>query len=132
MWWPNCQILEGEKKVTDLLDWSELKDAFHEIFNISSIANKAFQDGEPWKTRNTEPEKAAALIRDLCYIIKDLMIMVHPYMPHYAEKVLEFFGKAGCTGRIGKPAEEGWLGWNDLGKTEGLTRYCRFFFLWTE
>lgn len=120
-----AQILEGEKKVTDLLDWSELKDAFHEIFNISSIANKAFQDGEPWKTRNTEPEKAAALIRDLCYIIKDLMIMVHPYMPHYAEKVLEFFGKTGCTGRIGKPSEEGWLGWNDLGKTEGLDKVLK-------
>ncbi len=117
-----AQIKEGEKKVTDLLDWSELKDAFHEIFNISSIANKAFQDGEPWKTRNTEPEKAASLIRDLCYIIKDLMIMVHPYMPHYAERVLEFFGKTGCTGRIGKPSEEGWLGWNDLGKTEGLDK----------
>lgn len=117
-----AKIQEGEKKVTELLEWSELKDAFHEIFAISSIANKAFQDGEPWKTRNTAPEAAANLIGNLAYIIKDLMIMVHPYLPHYAEKVLSFFGKTGVTGKIGKPNKEGALTWADLGKLEGLDK----------
>lgn len=117
-----AKIQEDEKKVTELLEWSELKDAFHEIFAISSIANKAFQDGEPWKTRNTDPEAAANLIGNLAYIIKDLMIMVHPYLPHYAEKVLSFFGKTGVTGKIGKPNKEGALTWADLGKLEGLDK----------
>ncbi|MCQ2612789.1 MAG: methionine--tRNA ligase [Treponemataceae bacterium] len=116
------QIKEKESKVAEYLEWADLKDAFHEIFAISSIANKAFQDGEPWKTRNTDPEKAAALIRDLCYVIKDLMIMAHPYMPHYCEKVLSFFGKSGCTGRIGKASAEGALDWSNLGVTEGLDK----------
>lgn len=117
-----AKITAGEQKVTELLEWSELKDAFHEIFAISSIANKAFQDGEPWKTRNTDPEAAANLIGNLAYIIKDLMIMVHPYLPHYAEKVLSFFGKTGVTGKIGKPNKEGALTWADLGKLEGLDK----------
>ena len=117
-----AKITAGEQKVTELLEWSELKDAFHEIFAISSIANKAFQDGEPWKTRNTDPEAAANLIGNLAYIIKDLMIMVHPYLPHYAEKVLSFFGKTGVTGKIGKPNKEGALTWTDLGKLEGLDK----------
>ena len=117
-----AKIEEGEKKVTELLEWSELKDAFHEIFAISSIANKAFQDGEPWKTRNTDPEAAANLIGNLAYVLKDLMIMVHPYLPHYAEKVLSFFGKTGVTGKIGKPNNEGALTWADLGKLEGLDK----------
>ena len=117
-----AKIEEGEKKVTELLEWSELKDAFHEIFAISSIANKAFQDGEPWKTRNTDPEAAANLIGNLAYVLKDLMIMVHPYLPHYAEKVLSFFGKTGVTGKVGKPNNEGALTWADLGKLEGLDK----------
>ena len=117
-----AKITAGEQKVTELLEWSELKDAFHEIFAISSIANKAFQDGEPWKTRNTDPEAASNLIGNLAYIIKDLMIMVHPYLPHYAEKVLSFFGKTGVTGKIGKPNKEGALSWADLGKLEGLDK----------
>ncbi len=117
-----AKVLEGEKKVTDYFEWANLKDAIHEIFAISDIANKAFQDGEPWKTRNENPEAAASLIRDLCYIIKDLMIMVHPFMPQYAEKVLGFFGKSGCNAKVGVNNKENALLWDNLGIKEGLTR----------
>ena len=116
-----AQVREAEKRITDLYEWADLKDAFHEIFALSSIANKAFQDGEPWKARTENPEKAASLIRDLCYIIKDLMILVHPVMPQYAEKVLGFFGKKGCTHKIGIPVQKDALLWDNLGITEGLS-----------
>ena len=116
-----AQVREAEKRITELYDRADLKDAFHEIFALSSIANKAFQDGEPWKARTENPEKAASLIRDLCYIIKDLMILVHPVMPQYAEKVLGFFGKKGCTHKIGIPAQKDALLWDNLGQTEGLS-----------
>ena len=36
-------VLEKEKNITENMEWAELKDALHEIFAISSIANKAFQ-----------------------------------------------------------------------------------------
>ena len=68
-------------KITELLEWAELRDAFKEVFALSSIANKAFQDWFPFKNRTADPEFAEALIRELCYLIKDLMILVHPYMP---------------------------------------------------
>ncbi len=133
-----AEIKEHEAKVTEFLEWSDLKDAFHEIFAISSIANKAFQDGAPWKAfpKEGEPDPAAkaaagALLRDLCYVIKDLMIMVHPYMPHYAERVLEFFGKTGVTGKIGKPNEEGFLDWNNLAVTEGLDKVYKTEIIFT-
>ena len=115
-----AQVKEKEAKVTEYLEWAELKDAFHEIFSISSLANKAFQDGEPWKTRNTDPEKAAALIRDLCYIIKDLMIMIQPYLPQYAQKVLSFFDKTTVNKRRGFKGNLNPLDWSNLGITEGL------------
>ncbi len=115
-------VRAGESKITELLEWAELKDAFRELFAVSSVANKAFQDGEPWKTRNTDPEKAASLIGNLCYVIKDLMIMAHPYLPHYTEKVMSFFGKTIADPVIGTSAPHGALTWADLGKTAGLTR----------
>ena len=70
-----------------------MKDAFHEMFGISDICNKAFQAAEPWKTRTTDPEAAAKLIHNLCYVIKDLMIMMNPYMPQYTQKVMSYYGK---------------------------------------
>lgn len=111
-----------EAAITELLEWSELKDAFHEIFAVSDIANKAFQDGEPWKTRSSDPESARNLIGNLCYVIKDIMIMVQPYLPQYARHVMSFFGRSVLDFRTGVPAEPGALCWADLGKTSGLER----------
>jgi methionyl-tRNA synthetase len=114
-------IRDKEKKITDLLEWAELKDAFHEVFAISDIANKVFQAGEPWKTRITAPQKAEKLIHNLCYVIKDLMIIAHPYLPQYTQKVMSFYGKSIADGRIGVPAVEGSLTWADIGKMDGLS-----------
>lgn len=116
------EVKQSEQKISEFLEWANLKDALHEVFALSSIANKAFQDGEPWKTRTTDPKRAATLIRDLCYIIKDLMIVIHPFLPQYAEQVLAFFGKTGCTKKIGVTQSQDALTWNDLGKTEGLSK----------
>lgn len=101
------EIRKKEARITELLEWAELKEAFHEMFSISDIANKAFQAAEPWKTRTTDPELAAKLIYNLSYVIRDLMIMMNPYLPQYTEKVLSYFGKESFS-------------WDEIGKIEGL------------
>ena len=122
-------------RITELLEWAELRDAFREAFALSSVANKAFQDGEPWKTRTTDPERAEALLRDLCYLIRDLMIVIHPYMPSYADRVASFLGKKIWSGfafdeklaeagkaptALGHKSDAGTLSWKDLGSRSGL------------
>lgn len=115
------KVRELEKKATEYLEWSELKDAFHTMFEIADICNKKFQAAEPWKTRVTEPEKAASLIHNLCYVIKDLMIMMNPYMPQYTQKIISYFGKSIQETKVGMEKIEGYT-WNDLGKTSGLEK----------
>jgi len=116
------KVRELEAKITENLEWANLRDAFHQIFEISDLANKAFQDGEPWKTRNENPEAAAKLIHNLAYVIKDLMIMAHPYIPQYAEQILSYLGKQISEPCYGEAPVEGGLNWSDLGKTEGLDK----------
>ena len=116
-----AQVRDLEAKITENLEWANLKDAFHQCFEIADICNKKFQAAEPWKTRTTEPEKAASLIHNLCYVIKDLMIMMNPYMPQYTQVVMSYFGKQIQETKLGVPAKEG-LTWDDLGKTEGLDK----------
>lgn len=118
--WTKVRALEA--KITENLEWANLRDAFHQIFEISDIANKAFQDGEPWKTRTENPEAAAKLIHNLCYVIKDLMIMAHPYIPQYAEQILSYLGKQISEPCYGEAPVAGGLNWSDLGKTEGLDK----------
>lgn len=105
-------VREYEERITEKLEQAELRDALREIFELSSFANKAFQDGEPWKKRTEAPEVAAGLIRDLSYVVRDLAILIHPYIPGAAERIAAFLGTT-----IGK----GGLSWHHLGKCEGLS-----------
>jgi methionyl-tRNA synthetase len=99
-----------ETSITEKLDRAELRDAFREIFELSSFANKYFQDSEPWRLRNDDPEKAKEVIRDLSYIVRDLSVLIEPYMPQAALRIASFFGIS---------VNEG-LGWIDLGKVNGI------------
>lgn len=114
------EVKKLEAKATENLEWANLKDAFRSMFEIADLCNKKFQVAEPWKTRTTEPEKAESLLFNLCYIIKDLMIMMNPYMPQYTQQVMGYFGKSIRESQIGKETTEG-LDWSDLGSTTGLS-----------
>ena len=114
------KVKELEKKATDYLEWAELKDAFKTMFEISDICNKKFQTAEPWKARIENPALAESLIHNLCYVIKDLMIMMNPYMPQYTQKIMSYFGKSIQETKIGMEKKEGYT-WADLGLMEGLT-----------
>ncbi len=116
-----AKVRELEARATEYLEWADLKDAFRTMFEISDVCNKAFQSGEPWKTRTTDPEFAAKLIHNLAYVIKDLMIMMHPYMPQYTQKVMGYFGKTIAESKIGCEKLEG-LDWSDIGNTNGLDK----------
>lgn len=113
------KVRELEDKIVEALDWGQLKDAFHLIFEISDIGNKAFQEGTPWKSRIEEPQKAASLIFNLSYLIKDLMILCHPYMPDFSKTILGYLGKNIARIKQGEAVVPG-LMLEDLGKLEGL------------
>ncbi|MDR0998461.1 MAG: methionine--tRNA ligase [Treponema sp.] len=109
------------------LEKAELRDAFRLIFELSSFANKTFQDGEPWKKRTENPPAAEALIRDLCYAVRDMAVMIEPYMPGAAGRILSFFGldftpRGASVSRI-LPAKG--LSWEDIGQEKGLHRVLK-------
>ena len=107
-------VRKYEKSITEKLERADLRDAFREIFELSSYANKTFQEGEPWKMRKDNPPGAENLLHDLCRLVFDLAIMVEPYIPTSAHKIAEFFGKT-----IEKDM------WKTLGKTQNLTKIVK-------
>ena len=106
--WETVQKIEGE--IAGKLERAELRDAFRQVFELSSFANKYFQDAEPWRLRRDDPAKAAAVIRDLAFIVRDLAVLVEPYMPQSAAKIASFFGL--CLGET--------LDWKGIGRPEGV------------
>ena len=105
-----AEIVKREKSIAERLDKAELRDAFREVFELSSLANKYFQDSQPWKLRNEDPEKAGSVIRDLVYIVRDLSVLIEPYIPGTAAKIASFIGL-----ELGKN-----LSWKDIGRPEGI------------
>lgn len=95
-------IRKSEAEITGLMNNVEERSALRAILALSDAGNKAFQDGEPWKMRKENPEKAASLLRTLCFLIRDLGIMIEPFMPSTSEKIFSFFGDRKWT-------------WQDLG-----------------
>ena len=104
------EAVKREKSIAEKLDRAELRDAFREVFELSSFANKYFQDSEPWRFHIDDPERAASVIRDLTYIVRDLSVLIEPYLPQAAAKIASFLGL-----KLGKD-----ILWKDIGKAEGL------------
>ncbi|MDR1900802.1 MAG: methionine--tRNA ligase [Treponema sp.] len=106
-----------EADIAASLERAELRDAFRTIFSLCSLANKRFQDGEPWRARKENPPKADSLIRDLSYLVRDIAVMIEPFMPAAAEKIASFFG---LSFRGARPEKS--LSWESIGKDGGLDR----------
>jgi methionyl-tRNA synthetase len=103
-------VRKFESGIAEKLERADLRDAFRAIFELSSYANKYFQDAEPWRLRNDDPPKAESVIRDLAFIVRDIAVLIEPYMPHSAAKIASFFGLA-----LGPS-----FTWKDIGKAEGV------------
>ncbi|MDR1957242.1 MAG: methionine--tRNA ligase [Treponema sp.] len=123
--WETLQ--QYEQDITEKLERAELRDAFRQIFELASFANKTFQDGEPWRKRKEDPQAAAALIRDLCYAVRDIAVLIEPYLPTSAERIASFFGLSFEGTQENKETEENKekLSWETLGRTEGLFRVVK-------
>ena len=106
-----AEVKKREKSIAEKLDKAELRDAFREIFELSSFANKYFQDNEPWRLRNDNPEKAKAVICDLAWLVRDISVLIEPFMPQAAAKIASFFGM-----NLGKD-----FSWKDIGRPEAIS-----------
>jgi methionyl-tRNA synthetase len=100
-------VRAAEAGIADSLERIELRDAFRQVFALSSIGNKRFQDEEPWKAIKENPPKAAGLIRDLVYLIRDLSVLAEPYIPATSAAINGWLGVARCD-------------WASLGRLEGV------------
>ena len=101
-------VQKFENSIAEKLERADLRDAFREIFELSSYVNKYFQDAEPWRFWKEDPAKAGAVIRDLAFVVRDFAVLIQPYMPHSAVRIASFFGLA--------PS----LNWKDIGRAEGI------------
>jgi methionyl-tRNA synthetase len=85
-------VAAAEAEIFAGLERAELRDPFRSLFALSSLGNKRFQDEEPWKMVKEDPARAELLLRDLVYLVRDLGVLLHPYLPATSARILSFLG----------------------------------------
>ena len=90
------------------------KDALKRVMLISQKANAYFQEQRPWKTRTEDPEGCRRAMFVLANTIKDLSVLIAPFLPETSRRIREQLGLAqeprwsdigtlSVRGRIGTP-----------------------------
>jgi len=81
------ELKESYKKLTKDLENRKIKDGLKNIMHMSRIANQYFQEAQPWK--HVEDGDAAVSLAFLANIVKDLAIVLEPFMPHTSEEIFK-------------------------------------------
>ncbi len=82
-------IKDEKKKVVELFENMELKNTLLYILQISTKANKYFQDKAPWEVIKSDKVRAGKIIGSLTAVVKDLTIFLSPYIPKTASNVMK-------------------------------------------
>jgi methionyl-tRNA synthetase len=79
--------------IRDGVDEYEFKKVSDAILGLADYGNKYIQKNEPWKLKNSDPEKVREIIHNVVWLTKALAVFVEPIMPFKAEKIWEQLGK---------------------------------------
>ncbi len=116
-------FLAGQEKlrqeITVDLEKVKLKDALHRIMSLSKNANRYFQDNKPWESVKTDKARAGAVIGVLVSQVKDLSILVEPYLPATAAAMAKQLGiEQAKWDALGRPLPPG----HEIGQPSPLFR----------
>ena len=89
----------GINKIIDLYEKFKIKDAVTETMNLARVANKYFNDEEPWKTiKGDDIERCNKTIYLCCQALYALSILFAPIIPYTSSKIQGFFGSNPISG----------------------------------
>lgn len=107
------QIQKEEQALTDLLEEVRIKEALKKVMHISRLGNQFFQEQAPWKMIKEDREEAEESLFILVNFVKDLAIMLEPFLPHASasifkqlnceQKTWEDLGALSVHGQIAEP-----------------------------
>jgi methionyl-tRNA synthetase len=102
------EVKELESKYLDQMEIGEMRDSLDVAMQIGKLGNKFFQDQEPWKKIKVDKDQVQTTLICLIHLIRDVALMLSPFVPETANKILAMVGTPDAT-------------LNDLGDYSSLT-----------
>jgi len=85
------------KEITADMEKVKIKDSLHRIMQLSKNANKYFQDSKPWELVKTDRGRADATIAILANQVKDISILIEPFLPATSAAIAKQMGLPAFT-----------------------------------
>lgn len=83
--------------VTDELEAGNLRDGLKQILAIGNLSNRFFQEQEPWKKIKEDQLYVEKTMNLLAHVIRNIGVMLEPYMPATSERILKMLGAEGSS-----------------------------------
>ena len=85
-------IARTYEEVGALIEKGCFKDALKTIFETVRFGNRYYDAAQPWKTRESDPSACAHTLADCTYLIANLAVLLHPFLPFSCEKLMAWLG----------------------------------------
>lgn len=87
-----AHVTQPQDKIEDLIANSKLHLIIEDILKIASHANEYIDSQAPWKLKKTDPERMQTVLYSLAETIRCIAIMLQPFIPDSAIKLLQLVG----------------------------------------
>ena len=106
-------------QVRDMLDRQAFNEALQVIWKVVAEANQYVDFSAPWALKKTDPRRMAEVLAVLAETIRQIAILVQPFMPQSAQMILDQLcvdaanrdfsviagkGRLSCGQQINKPS----------------------------
>jgi methionyl-tRNA synthetase len=81
------QIKAYKQKIEDSLENNQIRKAYSEVFELSTLGNKYIHDTEPWVKIKTDKERVNDIYYNGARLLKAVTTYIAPFLPDTAEKV---------------------------------------------
>ena len=81
------ETVKAENRITESFEKVSIRDVLKQILLLGKTGNKFFQDQEPWVKIKENINDVQGTVNTLIHLIKDISIMLYPYMPKTSERI---------------------------------------------
>jgi methionyl-tRNA synthetase len=85
----------GFAKVGDQLGRSRFKNGLSDAMFVVAEANRYLSEQEPWKLKNTDPDRMASVLHTALQVIDDAKTLLTPFLPTSSSRVYRALGGEG-------------------------------------
>ena len=83
------EVQEVQAEITDAFDKVSIKEALRLILQVGSMGNTFFDHQKPWVKIKEDRESVATTISILVHLIRDIAVMLEPFMPETSERIFK-------------------------------------------